>query len=298
MDTFSQYYASLRKKNQQQMQKRRQECLAASPAFADIFAQKGKAFSLPKDKGLAVLKDLKKQQGALLSSLGLPETYLEPIYTCALCRDTGYTGSPVQKKCVCRLQLEQQSRMESGRINDRETFAHFNPDFYPDEVSKARGQRIKDFCQQYADALPAPQKPQLYFCGMPGLGKSFFANAIAYRALQKGVESLRVTAYYFVQDIMNGMSKKVSPLPQYMHVPFLVLDDLGSEPMIPNITGESLFALCDERRSAGLATVYITNLSLAELRDRYGERVASRITDSAVTTAIQFSGSNLRERRS
>lgn len=297
MDTFNQYYTSLREKNRRESQERWEECLRLSPEFAAIRQEKGQAFSLSGQKALQSLGALRKKQRALLAQFQFPENYLEPIYTCPLCQDTGYTGSPVQKKCACRLRLEQQTRMESGRINDWETFEHFDPDFYPDEASKARGLKIKAFCQQYADSLPAPQKPQLYLCGMPGLGKSFFANAIAYRALQNGVESLRVTAYYFVQDIMDGLSKKVSPLPLYMNVPFLVLDDLGSEPMVPNVTGESLFALCDERRSAGRATVYITNLSLAELRDRYGERVTSRIADSAVTAAIQFSGSNLRERR-
>lgn len=297
MDTFNQYYTSLREKNRRESQRRWEECLRLSPEFAAIRQEKGRAFSLSGQKALQSLNALRQKQRALLTQFQLPENYLEPIYTCSLCQDTGYTGNPVQKKCTCRLKLEQQTRMESGRINDRETFAHFDPEFYPDEASKVRGLKIKAFCQQYADSLPAPQKPQLYLCGMPGLGKSFFANAIAYRALQNGVESLRVTTYYFVQDIMDGLNKKVSPLPLYMNVPFLVLDDLGSEPMVPNVTIESLFALCDERRSSGRATVYITNLSLAELRDRYGERVTSRITDSAVTTAIQFSGSNLRERR-
>lgn len=298
MDTFNQYYASLREKNRQENQRRWDMCLRLSPEFAAIRQEKGRAFTLSGQQGVKALHTLRQRQKDLLAQYNLPENYLEPVYTCPLCQDTGYTKEALQKKCACRLKLEQQSRMESGRINDRETFEHFNPDFYPDEVSKARGLKIKAACEQYADSLPCPAKPQLYLCGMPGLGKSFFANAIAYRGLQNGVESLRVTTYYFVQEIMNGLNTKTSPLPQYMNVPLLVLDDLGSEPMVPNITGESLFALCDERRSAGRATIYVTNLSLSELRDRYGERVTSRIADSAVTSAIQFKGSNLRERKS
>lgn len=298
MDAFTQYYASQREKNRLENQRRWAQCLLLSPEFAAIRQEKGLAFTRPQQEGLALLNTLRQRQKELLAEFNLPENYLEPVYTCPLCQDTGYTKEALQKKCVCRLKLEQQSRMESGRINDRETFEHFDPDFYPDDTARARGIKIKAACEQYADALPHPAKPQLYLCGMPGLGKSFFANAIAYRALQHGVESLRVTAYYFVQEIMNGLNAKTSPMPRYMNVPLLVLDDLGSEPMVPNITGESLFALCDERRSAGRATIYITNLSLNELRDRYGERVTSRIADSAVTSAIQFKGNNLRERRS
>lgn len=294
---LNQHYAALREKNRRLTQKRREECLQKCPELAMVMAQKAKAFLLPAGEALTALAKLKQHQKSLLKAMDLPDTYLDPIYDCPLCRDTGYVGSPVQKKCTCRLNLEQQKRMESGRINDREIFANFSADFYSDACQKARGEKICTLCRQYAEALPHPSYPQLILAGLPGLGKSFFGNAIAYQALEQGVESLRITAYFFIQDIMNGLKERISSLSTYMNVPFLVLDDLGSEPMIPNITVESIFALCDERRSAGRATVYITNLSLEELRNRYGERVSSRIADSAVTKAILFTGDSLRERK-
>lgn len=294
---LNQHYAALREKNRRLTQKRREECLQKCPELAMVMEQKAKAFLLPTGEALTTLAKLKQHQQSLLNAMGLPDTYLDPHYDCPLCRDTGYVGNPVQKKCTCRLNLEQQERMESGRINDREIFANFSTDFYSDARQKARGENICAHCRQYAKDLPHPAYPQLLLSGLPGLGKSFFGNAIAYQALEQGVESLRVTAYFFIQDIMNGLKERTSPLSTYMNVPFLVLDDLGSEPMVPNVTTESVFALCDERRSAGRATVYITNLSLDGLRNRYGERVSSRIADSTVTKSILFTGDSLRERK-
>lgn len=43
-------------------------------------------------------KKLTLQKKALLTSNGYPEDYLEPIYQCSDCRDTGYIGN---QKCHC-----------------------------------------------------------------------------------------------------------------------------------------------------------------------------------------------------
>lgn len=40
-----------------------------------------------------------------------------------------------------------------------------------------------------------------------------------------------------------------------------MIDDLGTEPMVPGITIETLFALINERQFSGKATVIATNLT-------------------------------------
>ena len=68
-----------------------------------------------------------------------------------------------------------------------------------------------------------------------------------------------------------------------MEVPVLMLDDLGSEPMMQNVTIEQLFNLINERQNRNLATVISTNLDMAKFRERYSERIASRLRDSRCT---------------
>jgi DNA replication protein len=291
---FETYYADLRRRAVRQLETRRQECAALDPAFAALQAKRSRVFLMPAQGAKLTLSTLRLEEEALLKRYGLPKDYLQPAYSCPLCQDTGYVGSPIKRKCACLLKLEQQDRVEAGRINDREVFSRFSEDIYPDEASLANGRKIMAFCQKYADTLPSPKIPQLYLFGQSGRGKSFMGNAIAARAIERGIDTLRLTAYRMTEEVMNGFSNNASPLPRFTQVPLLVLDDLGTEPLIPNVTKESLFAIADQRNTSRLATVYISNLNADELTERYGERIASRITDASITKAIRFTGDSLR----
>ena len=291
---FETYYADLRRRAVRQLESRRQECQALDPAFAALQAKRGRIFSMPAQGAKLTLATIRLEEEALLKRYGLPKDYLQPVYSCPLCQDTGYVGSPIKKKCACRLKLEQQDLVEAGRINDRETFANFREDIYPDEPSRKEGKTISVLCQRYADALPSPKYPQLFLFGQAGRGKSYMGNAIAARAIERSIDTLRLTSYRMTEEIMESFSTNTSPLLRFTRVPLLVLDDLGTEAMIPNVTRESLFAIADQRNTSRLATVYISNLDDNELTERYGERIASRITDASITKSIRFKGESLR----
>ena len=291
---FETYYADLRRRSVRQLEARRQECEALDPAFASLQLKRSRVFSMPAQGAKLALSTIRMEEEALLKRYGLPKDYLQPTYACPLCKDTGLVGDPIRKKCACRLKLEQQDRVEAGRINERETFENFRDDLFPDEAALQEGKTISILCQRYADALPSPRFPQLLLYGQAGRGKSFMGNAIAARAIERGIDTLRLTAYRMTEEVMEGFSTSASPLSRFTRVPLLVLDDLGTEAMIPNVTKESLFAVADQRNTSRLATVYISNLSSQELTERYGERIASRITDASITKTIRFAGDNLR----
>ena len=82
-----------------------------------------------------------------------------------------------------------------------------------------------------------------------------------------------------------------------MDIPVLMLDDLGSEPLMQNITVEQLFHLINERQLRGLSTVISTNLTLKELRERYTERIVSRLNDPQNCEIIILEGQDLRKVR-
>ena len=73
-----------------------------------------------------------------------------------------------------------------------------------------------------------------------------------------------------------------------------MLDDLGTEPMIPGVTIETLFAAINERQFSGKATVIATNLTKNELFTQYGERIFSRLFASREYAAITLRGKDLR----
>ncbi len=244
-------------------------------------------------EGCQMLDDLSCQEQGILERLGLPKDYLTLHYQCEKCRDTGYVGDAVKAPCACRLQKRESMASEAG-INARETFEAFSEEIHPDGAQRQRAVNAMRICRQYAESLPHPIKPNLLILGMPGLGKSYLGNAVAYAAIQRGVDAARITAYRFVQDILSDIRERTANARRYQNVPLLVLDDLGSEPDVPNVSDEWLFAVINERALTGKACVFITNLSLKQLQQRYGERIMSRLCDQSTTVALQLTGANLR----
>lgn len=114
--------------------------------------------------------------------------------------------------------------------------------------------------------------------GQSGLGKTFLLRAMARVLLGRGVNVLLVSAYRFFEiarkAYLGGPAEELASL---METDVLMIDDLGSEPMVRNITIETLFNLINERQNAGRGLVISTNLNQEELCARYTERIASRL---------------------
>ena len=295
------YYSELREKNRRLLEKRIAECEQKNPRFRSLANEPGLVF-----KQLAAGKltpaAAKSRIGAigaerrnLLISMGLPGNYLDAIYTCPRCQDTGEVGEP-RRLCACALKKQQEQLLSGSRINDRETFANFNEAIYPNDEQKKQGLAMKRFCERYVASLPSPEKPNLLIVGQSGLGKSFFGNAIARAAIEKGIPTLKTTAYQCIQTILDGIETRADAITPYLSSDFLILDDLGTEAMVPNVTVETVFRILNERTAANLPTVLITNLDREGLFERYGERVASRMIDGALTAIVLLRGDNLRTR--
>ena len=74
----------------------------------------------------------------------------------------------------------------------------------------------------------------------------------------------------------------------------LVIDDLGVEPILNNVTTENLLTILNERKNSGLHTIISTNLDTEGIRLKYGERVWSRLFDRDDTLARAIEGDDLR----
>lgn len=44
---------------------------------------------------------MNKRIADLLRQSGFPADYLDPVYRCKQCRDTGYVGEPIREMCPC-----------------------------------------------------------------------------------------------------------------------------------------------------------------------------------------------------
>lgn len=296
------YYSDLRDRNKRIHEARVAACDAKSPRFASLDNERGLIMQnlasgkLTSAAAKSRIGAISAERKTLLISLGLPANYLDPIYTCPKCQDTGEVGDGLKTLCSCALKKLQENERAGSRINDRETFAAFDASIYPRDEQKKQALGMKRFCEAYVASLPNPEKPNLLILGKSGLGKSFFGNAIAAAALERGVHTLKATAYQCIQSVMDGIDRHVEGLQPYLAVPLLILDDLGTEPMANNITVETVFRILNERSADRLPTVLISNLNREELFERYGERVASRMIDGALTSIVLLKGENLRTR--
>ena len=120
---------------------------------------------------------------------------------------------------------------------------------------------------------------------------SIIGDALA----EQGVDVMNVTAYKMLDAMRNKyLGEDGAEFDRMLSCAFLAVDDLGVEPMMRNITAESLFMLLNERMNARLCTIFATNLTPAQLKERYGERIASRLFDRENGAFLRFVGKDLR----
>ena len=254
----------------------------------------------------AVAEDMKRRGKAinariraLLRDAGYPENALELQYRCPVCRDTGLVGEAPARFCECfelRLKLRQHEDGSMAGVEEQ-NFEHFNPNFAPEEGGQRRQlMNARLFCEDYADTFPDTRYRNLLLTGASGLGKTFLLNCVFERVVSRGKPAIRVTAFRMFEQMRRqhfgeDTEREFDAL---LEAPLLLIDDLGTEPMMRNITVEYLFTLLNERAAAKRHTVIATNLTPVQLKERYGERVASRLLDRTSCGAVQLRGKDLR----
>ena len=241
-----------------------------------------------------------------LEAKGYPGDYLSPVFRCPLCHDTGYTGEVIRERCACFRRAHQEKvRREMGLSGGREeTFEHFDLSLFPDEVpagspfsQRKMMELARKSCEDWANRYPDTPCQNILLTGASGLGKTFLMRAMATRLLEREIPVLLTSAYSFVQTARKSIFEADEDGWQEMlSGSVLMIDDLGSEPLIQNVTVEQLFQLINTRQNRKLATVLSSNLSLEELRARYTERVISRLNASAASLVIPLVGRDVRKR--
>jgi len=238
-----------------------------------------------------------------LKAAGLPEDYLAPIWRCHVCRDTGYAGEPVREPCEClKKAYREKLRRKIGLTSEgTETFEAFDLSVFPEEKLPERSysqrdlmKRCREICEEWSNRYPDVESRDLMLCGKSGLGKTFLLHAMAERLIRRDINVLIVSAYKTLEILRKAYFNNEEHSDDLMAADVLMIDDLGSEPLMQNVTVEQLFNLINERQHRGLATVISTNLDMNEFRNRYTERIASRLRDKRYCKVITLEGKDIR----
>lgn len=237
------------------------------------------------------MKELNERKKSILASLNVKEEALDPPYKCEKCRDTGlYNGKP----CSCIIR-----QCAADAMNSEISFEQSDLSAFPLEERERVGKVYKtalSFCEKF----PNTNKLNLLFMGKCGSGKTFIASCIADRIAKNGYSVLMLSAFAFV----NRMHKyhttfdesKLNYLEPILDCDLLIIDDLGTETMMKNITVEYLFHVVNERMYDKKHTIFTTNLDDEKLRQRYGERTYSRMFGNRYSVGFALSDFDLRKK--
>ncbi len=237
------------------------------------------------------IADTEKKKIRLLKAGGFPEDYLDHIYTCPDCKDTGYIE---ERRCHCFQKellniLYSQSALKT--VTQYENFSNFNIEYYPDDyladgsdiTPRDNIKKILNMCRSFIDNF-SESSDNLLIYGHSGVGKTFLSNCIAKELLDKGYSVIYLTSY----QLFDILETKVFHREELDNIAFgilsmlntcdlLIIDDLGTE-MTNKFTEVQLFMCMQERIKNKLSTIISTNLSFDDINSTYSERIFSRLT--------------------
>jgi DNA replication protein DnaC len=219
---------------------------------------------------------------AELQRLGLPEDYTEPKYTCQKCMDSGSVGLKI---CSCLKELLITENIKSsgiGRLIEKQSFDNFDLGryAYDEELLKMMKRNLK-LAKAFAENLENPEKTTLFLIGKTGTGKTHISTSIARIAIEKGYEVLYDSTQNILTTFENdrfrsGYGPYEPQGDKYLECEILIMDDLGTE-FINQFALSALYNLINSRQNAGKITIISSNLSQAALRQKYEDRIFSRL---------------------
>lgn len=306
-------YEQIRSANEQEENRRKEKIRTEKPEIYTLVQEREDLiFGTLRDilNGEARTEELPERMEELsaririkLQEEGFPADYLAPIYRCPLCKDTGKTGELIKEPCICLKKAYQKKLRERiGLSGDRrESFETFDLSVYPDE--KIQGQKFtqreimqhyRAVCEKWANGYPNGMFRDLMLTGGTGLGKTFLLRAMAERLIERDINVLIISAYRMLEILRKSYFENDESASELLETEVLMIDDLGSEPLMQNVTVEQLFNLLNERQNRRLSTVISTNLDMAKFRERYTERIASRLRDSRFCKVLILAGKDIR----
>lgn len=229
-----------------------------------------------------------EKQKRLLAELNIKESELVPHYSCPVCNDTGYVNG---RRCKC---LENELRkliVADGNVynaqftfeNNRETDKH----------NLAVYKKAREICIN--------GNSNMLITGNVGAGKTYLLTACANLCAELSKSIFFVTAFSLGNTFLNVYTNATDARDIFAtltETDVLLIDDLGTEPVFNGVTAQLLFSLINERIVNKKQTFVTTNLSLNNIRERYDERIFSRLIDQNITFVAQLVGNDKRLEKS
>lgn len=316
-------YEQTRLNNKRLLQEREDEVYAIIPEIREIekkaklsYLHAAKARVMGNDDDRQITQNISREnrqlterKHQLLKDAGYSIDYLDPIYSCKSCMDTGFLNG---ERCFCftktfTARVVNSLYLQSNLANvlEKENFSTFSLEYYSKEPYSDRQyspfenmcsvlEKSKTFAKSFEHTSKGRGNILIY--GETGLGKTFLTNCIAKELLDNGHSVLYLSASELFETVLAGyiMNRKQELETIYDYIyncELLIIDDLGTE-LTNSFVLTELFEIINKREIKELSTLISTNLSIKQIRDRYTERIMSRII--ANYTVFNIYGDNIR----
>lgn len=255
-----------------------------------------------REKNLARVRErnelLLRARGEMLRQAGYPEDYTAVRYECEKCGDSGFADGGM---CTCMKRALTLAGYESSGIGEllrTQTFERFSLSYY--QSSPEQYERMSHNLQvmkQFAHEFSADKMKNLLLTGSTGLGKTHLSSAAARVIIDRGFDVQYVTAVGLLSDFeyqrfgsgMNG--EEGENVGRYYGCDLLIIDDLGTE-VINQFTLSCLYNVINIRLTKRKSTLINTNLTPKEIREKYWDRIASRLFGEYYL--LTFAGTDVR----
>ena len=238
---------------------------------------------------------LSERRKVLLRENGYPEDYSDVKYDCPICSDSGFVGLDM---CGCMKVAIAEARLRDsdlGRLSETQSFENFSFDYY----SGASLENIKynfEVLKSFADGFSEKSSDNWLLVGDTGLGKTHLSTAVGVTVLRRGYDVVYKSIQSMIDDFEREQFHGGSPeeIRRYYDCDLLIIDDLGVE-MSNQFTVSCLYNVVNSRINSRKPTIFNTNLSQSELREKYADRITSRLFGEY--KPLVFSGTDIRRQK-
>ena len=308
--------SEIRRKNKEELRRREAEVRQAAPQFTEVeakLAAGGIALAKCVLDGTSNISAIRShieaaqaEKTAILKRLSLPENYLDEIYSCEKCRDTGFDKNGARCECLKNMiskHIGANSNLTSAMRG--QSFENFDFGLFeklPDikgHSALAIAKKVYDKGLSFATTFDE-NKANLFMYGSAGTGKTYLSSCIANKALERGFSVYYQSAFQLLDTLeklkFGRFDEDEEASAEYASkyaydVDLLIIDDMGTE-FVSGYSSAALFDIINSRLLRGKSTVISSNLSPSKIEEIYGGRMASRITGSF--DVLAFVGGDLR----
>jgi len=198
-----------------------------------------------------------------------------------ICEKHGIDGINARGECVDCLNESNSGMMKEKLIADLKDTKWGIPERF-------RYATLKDFDRSF---IPI-EFESIFISGPCGTGKTHLAVAIARKIIFEHLKTVPKRGFINFQELAIevkssfGGRRTMAEILEDANDSILILDDVGCSKEPPATTIDSLYLIANRRYERCLPTIYTSNLTIAEISQIYGDRIASRLSDCRIITLM------------